>query len=161
MELRTVCSTHVRYRHKPADSLSANTSFLKHGSWSRAGFRDRTPKHYLPTARTFGLANDMLAVYHEGVCGSGCIGPHFLDLDTSWRWVVSFTPRPLYPLGKNRGTHTIGCWVDLRAGLDDVEKRKFLTLPGLGFQPLSRPTRSQSLYRLRYPGSSKYLGNVN
>jgi hypothetical protein len=22
-------------------------------------------------------------------------------------------------------------WVDLRAGLDDVEKRKFLTLPGL------------------------------
>jgi hypothetical protein len=29
--------------------------------------------------------------------GSGCIDPCFLDLDTSWRWVVSFTPRPLYP----------------------------------------------------------------
>jgi hypothetical protein len=29
------------------------------------------------------------------------------------------------------GTHWIGGWVDLRAGLDDLEKRKFLTLPGL------------------------------
>jgi hypothetical protein len=26
--------------------------------------------------------------------------PHFLDLGTSWRWVDSFTPRPLYPTGK-------------------------------------------------------------
>jgi hypothetical protein len=29
----------------------------------------------------------------------------------------------------------------------------FLTLPGLEPRPLSRPARSQSLYRLRYPGS--------
>jgi hypothetical protein len=29
------------------------------------------------------------------------------------------------------GTHWIGGWVDPRAGLDDVEKRKFVTLPGL------------------------------
>jgi hypothetical protein len=28
-------------------------------------------------------------------------------------------------------THWIGSWVDLSAGLDDVEKRKFLILPGL------------------------------
>jgi hypothetical protein len=27
--------------------------------------------------------------------------PHFLDLNTSWRWVVSFTPRPLNPRGKS------------------------------------------------------------
>jgi hypothetical protein len=40
-----------------------------------------------------------------------------------------------------------------RAGLDDVGKRKFLTLPGLGLRPLGRPARSQSLYRLRYPSS--------
>jgi hypothetical protein len=39
-----------------------------------------------------------------------------------------------------------------RAGLDDVEKKKFLTLPGLEIRPLSRTIRSQSLYRLRYPG---------
>jgi hypothetical protein len=43
--------------------------------------------------------------------------------------------------------------VDHRAGLDDVEKRKFLTLPGLELLPFGRPARSQSLYRLRYPGS--------
>jgi hypothetical protein len=39
-----------------------------------------------------------------------------------------------------------------RDSLDDVEKRKFLTLPGLELQPLGHPSRSQSLYRLRYPG---------
>jgi hypothetical protein len=38
-----------------------------------------------------------------------------------------------------------------RAGLDDVEKRKFFTLPGLELRSLGRPARSQSLYRLRYP----------
>jgi hypothetical protein len=43
--------------------------------------------------------------------------------------------------------------VNPRAGLDDTEKRKFLTLPGLELRPLGRPVHSQSLYRLRYPGS--------
>jgi hypothetical protein len=43
--------------------------------------------------------------------------------------------------------------VDSRTCLDDVEKRKFLTLPGLELQSLSRPALSQSLYRLGYPGS--------
>jgi hypothetical protein len=42
--------------------------------------------------------------------------------------------------------------VGLRAGLDDVEKRKFLILPGLELRPIS-----WALYRLRYPGS-RYLG---
>jgi hypothetical protein len=41
------------------------------------------------------------ALRHEGVWGSGCIDPHFLDLGTSWRWVVSLTPQPLYPRGKS------------------------------------------------------------
>jgi hypothetical protein len=49
------------------------------------------------------------------------------------------------------GTHWIGGWADSRACLDDLEKRKFLTLPGLELRPLSRPVCSQSLYRLRYP----------
>jgi hypothetical protein len=51
--------------------------------------------------------------------------------------------------------------VDPRAGLDDVEKRNFLTLPGLELRPLGRPARSQSLYRLRHPGSSDQLGYLN
>jgi hypothetical protein len=32
--------------------------------------------------------------------------------------------------------------VDLRAGLDNLERRKFLTLPGLELRPLVRPARS-------------------
>jgi hypothetical protein len=39
-------------------------------------------------------------------------------------------------------------WMDPRAGLDDVKKIKFLTLPGLELWPLSRPARSQSPYQL-------------
>jgi hypothetical protein len=53
---------------------------------------------------------------------------------------------------RDPGTHWIGGWVDPRAGLDDLKKRKFLTLLGLKLRPLGRPARSQSLYRLRYPG---------
>jgi hypothetical protein len=55
-----------------------------------------------------------------------------------------FTPGERAP-----GTHWIGGWMDPRAGLNDVEKRKFFTLPGLEVQPLGRQDRSQSLYRLR------------
>jgi hypothetical protein len=50
----------------------------------------------------------------------------------------------IHPLLGERtpGTHWIGGWVDLRSGLDDVEKRKFLTLPGLELRPLGRPASS-------------------
>jgi hypothetical protein len=51
--------------------------------------------------------------------------------------------------------------VDPRGGLDDLENKKFLTLPGLELRPLSRPAHSQSLYRLRYPGSDTYGHDVN
>jgi hypothetical protein len=53
-------------------------------------------------------------------------------------------------------THWIGGWVDPRTGLDDVERRKFLLLPGLEFRPLDRPSSSQLLYRLRYPGRQPF-----
>jgi hypothetical protein len=56
--------------------------------------------------------------------------------------VVSFTLRPLYPWELAPGTHWIGRWVGPRAGLDEVEKRKFLTLPGLELRSLGRPARS-------------------
>jgi hypothetical protein len=85
--------------------------------------------------------------------GSGCLDPRFLDLDTSWRWVVSFTPRSLYPWERAPSTRWIGGWVGPRASLDYTKKRKFLTLPGLKLQPLSCPAHSQSLYQLCYPGS--------
>jgi hypothetical protein len=44
-------------------------------------------------------------------------------------------------------THWIEGWVNSRTGLDDVERRKILLLPGLEL----RPVRSQSLLRLRCP----------
>jgi hypothetical protein len=51
--------------------------------------------------------------------------PRILDLGTSWRWVDSFTPRPLYLQGKSPDTHWVGGWVGPRTGLDDVEEKIF------------------------------------
>jgi hypothetical protein len=48
-----------------------------------------------------------------------------------------FTPGERAP-----GTHWIGGWVAPRAGLDDMEKWKFLTPPGLELPPLGRPGSS-------------------
>jgi hypothetical protein len=59
------------------------------------------------------------------------------------------------------GTHWVGGWVDPRAGLDKVGKRKFLILPALELRPLGRPARSQSPYGLRHPGSHLQKKNVN
>jgi hypothetical protein len=69
----------------------------------------------------------------------------FFYFGTSWRWVVSFTPRPLCPVGCSSSTHYIGSWLDPRTGLEDA-KRKFLNLPGLELRSLGRPAGSQSLY---------------
>jgi hypothetical protein len=84
--------------------------------------------------------------------GGGCMDPRFLDLGTSWRSrPCRFTPGER-ALGT---THWIEGSVGPRAGLDDVVKRTFFNLPGLELRPLGRPSRSQLLYRLRYPGSQK------
>jgi hypothetical protein len=55
--------------------------------------------------------------------GSGSIAPRILDLGTRWRWVVSFTTRPLYHRERAPGTHGIG-WVGSWVVLDAVVKRK-------------------------------------
>jgi hypothetical protein len=69
-------------------------------------------------------------------------------------------PAALPPGKEPPATHWIGDWMDPLAGLDDMEKRKFLTLPGLEFRPLSRPALSQSLYQLRYPAPYQMEGPV-
>jgi hypothetical protein len=56
--------------------------------------------------------------------GSGCIDPHFLPL-VGGEWSTSH-PGRFTPEERVSGTHWIGGWVDLRAGLDDLEKTKFL-----------------------------------
>jgi hypothetical protein len=45
------------------------------------------------------------------------------------------------------GIHSIGGWVGLIAGLEEVEKRKFLPPPGLELRSFGLPTCNQSLYR--------------
>jgi hypothetical protein len=57
--------------------------------------------------------------------GSGYIDPRILELGISWSGQFH-TPAALPP-----GTHWIGGWVGPRTGLDEVEKRHFLPLPGL------------------------------
>jgi hypothetical protein len=74
--------------------------------------------------------------------GFGCIDPRFLYLGTSWRRVVSFTTRPLYPEPMSPQTldKRLG-W--LIAGLEDVKKGVNLHLPGLELRPLGCTARSQ------------------
>jgi hypothetical protein len=100
---------------------------------------------------SLGLTNE--ALRHEGVGGSGCIDIHFLDLGTSWRWVINFTPHSLYTLEKSPRYPLDRRLRGPRPGMDDLEKRKFFTLPELKLRPLGYPSRSHSLYRLRYPVS--------
>jgi len=40
-------------------------------------------------------------LHHEDVWVSGGIAPPILNLDTRWRWAVSFMPWLLYTSGKN------------------------------------------------------------
>jgi hypothetical protein len=59
---------------------------------------------------------------------------YFLELGTSRSG--RFTPRKTAS-----GTHWIEVSVDLKAGLYDLEKRNFLTLPGLELRLLDLPAR--------------------
>jgi hypothetical protein len=63
-------------------------------------------------------------------------------------------PAALTPKKRAYRTYRIGGRVDRRAGLDDMEKRRLLTLTGLELRTIGQPARSQSLYRLRYPSCS-------
>jgi hypothetical protein len=84
--------------------------------------------------------------------GCVCIDPRIPDLGISWRLVVTFTPRPLYPRTKSP-------WYPLDRRLGGPQNRsgrlgeeKNLAPTGTR-TPTPRPTsRSQSLYRLSYPG---------
>jgi hypothetical protein len=62
-------------------------------------------------------------------------------------WSAS-CPGHFTPMERTPSTHCIGGWVNLRAGLDDVVKRKFLTLLELKLQTLGCPDHSHLLYRL-------------
>jgi len=44
------------------------------------------------------------------------MAPHIFNHDARWRWVVSFTIRPLYRQGKTLNTHWMEVIVCSRAG---------------------------------------------
>jgi hypothetical protein len=67
-------------------------------------------------------------------------------------WSVS-RPGRFTPGERISGLHWIGGWVEPRVGLNDVETKNVLPLPGLELRPLGRSTLNQSLYRLSYPGA--------
>jgi hypothetical protein len=54
----------------------------------------------------------------------------FLDFATRWRWVVSFTPRPLYYTGGKRPRYPL----DRRLGRPqsgmDAEEKRYMSYPG-------------------------------
>jgi hypothetical protein len=52
--------------------------------------------HVPPTSSSLSLCFFKWASRYKGVFGSGGISP-LIDPGTGWMWVVSFTPRPLYP----------------------------------------------------------------
>jgi hypothetical protein len=84
-------------------------------------------------------------------------GSIFFCLDTSRRWVVSFTPLMLYPPGK-RTPVPIGQEAGSAQKSVSMLQRNENSWPhrGLEIWTLSHPARSQSLYRLRYRGSSRH-----
>jgi hypothetical protein len=63
--------------------------------------------------------------------------PRFLELGTSWRWAVSFTVLQLTSEKGPPCTHWVGGWVSPRTGLHNMEKWKFLTLPGHEYQSVA------------------------
>jgi hypothetical protein len=65
------------------------------------------------------------------------------------KWSAS-RPGRFIPVERGPSTHWIG-------GMENVEKRKFLTRPGLEHRPHGHPAHSQSLYRLSYPGFQNLL----
>jgi hypothetical protein len=82
----------------------------------------------------------------------------FYDLGTRWRWMVSFTPRPLYPQGDSpRYPFDRRLGGALSRYVHGVRWKN--SQPRPGFEPRSTD-RSQSLYRLRYPGSFPYVNKI-
>jgi hypothetical protein len=94
--------------------------------------------------------------------GSGGTVPRILDLGTRWRWVVRFTPRPLYP--REKPWHPLDRRLDVpqrRSGGGGEEKNSH-PLPGLEppiIQPLAQRYTTE-LSRLLYSLLTVKLGMV-
>jgi len=81
---------------------------------------------------------------------SGGIAQLFLNLGTRRGCVVSITPRPPLPPGKDPGTHCTGGCVGPGAGLDRCGKSR-----PTGIRSPDFPARRQSLYQVRIPAATE------
>jgi hypothetical protein len=114
--------------------------------WKEADVKDADQKYNGTSKQSWGN----WAPRHEGVLGSGGIAPCILDLYSGGRWVVSFTPRPLYPQGKSSWyalDRRLG-WPQSRSGHGGEEK-KFLAPTGTRIP--DHPARSPALYHRPIP----------
>jgi hypothetical protein len=66
--------------------------------------------------------------------GHGDINPRILDIIIIWSGQLDASAA--LPPRKATSIHWIDGWVGLRTGVDNVERRKILLLPGLELQPL-------------------------
>jgi hypothetical protein len=73
-----------------------------------------------------------------------------LDLDTSWRWLFSFTLRSLYPRGESL-LHPLARRPPEPVGTKERSQNSW-PYRDSELRPLGRPAHSESLYRLRYLG---------
>jgi len=85
---------------------------------------------------------------HEDVLGSCGMAPR-IKFGARWRWVVSFTPRPLYYWERTPDTHRKGGWVGPRAGLDAMVKRKIPSPTG-NRTPVFQPVASRCSREVKY-----------
>jgi hypothetical protein len=76
---------------------------------------------------------------------SGGIDPRIHNLDSRWRWVVTFTRLGrLIPGEWAPGTHWLGGWVGSRPALDSEEQKNVLHPLGMECRFPSRPSRNCS-----------------
>jgi hypothetical protein len=72
-------------------------------------------------------------------------------------WSAS-CPGRFNPGERSHAAHWIGGWVDPRAGLDNMKKRKLLIVPGLEIRPLGRPALPLLLITASVQLESKVTG---
>jgi hypothetical protein len=75
---------------------SQNNPTRNHGSSFKVAFALRHRKIVGKTKK-----QNYPGASHEGIRGSRVTDPLILNLDIRWKWVISFTPWPHYPLGSN------------------------------------------------------------
>jgi hypothetical protein len=93
---------------RPSRSAKLVPTWVEGVAWSVQAFYGNTtlPHSVALCKKRWNCPSAWLSTSHEDVWGSGCRDLWFLDLRTSWRWVASFRPLPLYsryPLDRRTG----------------------------------------------------------